>query len=109
MTVRVLLPGGVLRFSTPNLRRIIHEYLAGRTIEWLDVHWSPSSPRQMMNESFYLWDHQFVYDAHELEKILSEAGFRTIKHVAWRQSETPDLCVVECRPFHDEIIIEAVK
>ena len=106
---RVLMPNGILRLTTPSLERVIDEYLSGRTQEWRDVGWSPATPCQMVNGAFRLWGHRFVYDADELKRILDEAGYRNVTQVAWRESTTPALRGLECRPFHGEIILEAVK
>jgi predicted SAM-dependent methyltransferase len=106
---RVLQPGGVLRLSTPNLRKGIDEYLSGRVSEWSDVGWNPSTPCRMMNEGLRLWGHQFVYDTDELENLLKETGFCNINRVTWRESKYEELKGLECRPFHDEIILECVK
>jgi predicted SAM-dependent methyltransferase len=63
----------------------------------------------MLNEGLREWGHQFVYDACELGRLLEEAGFREVTQVAWRESTTPALRNLECRPFHGEIICEATK
>lgn len=63
----------------------------------------------MVNGAFRLWGHRFVYDEDELERILDDAGFRNVTPAAWRESTTPELRGLECRPFHGEIILEAVK
>lgn len=106
---RVLRPGGILRISTPDLQMVINQYLAGRLCEWIDVGWEPSTPCQMVNEGMRLWGHQFVYDAAELTRILEEIGFHEVARVPWRESKHQDLAGLECRPFHGEIIVEAVK
>jgi len=106
---RVLKPNGILRISTPNLKKIIDEYLTGRISEWTDVGFSPSTPCRMMNEAMRSWGHQFLYDSHELEALLQYCGFRELTHVAWHDSIHTELRNLECRPFHGEIIIEAMK
>ncbi|HKR02268.1 MAG TPA: methyltransferase domain-containing protein [Pyrinomonadaceae bacterium] len=106
---RVLTPDGVIRLSTPNLKKLLNEYSARRTTEWSDVDWHPSTPCQMVNEGMRLWGHQFVYDPDEIVLLLNEAGFQHITKVDWRESRHPELKGLECRPFHGEIIVEAVK
>ena len=100
---------GVLRLSTPNLRKVISEYSSGRIDEWTDVGWTPDTPCQMVNGAFRLWEHKFVYDVEELKRILVEAGFHKVTEVAWHESTTAALRELECRPFHGEIILEASK
>jgi predicted SAM-dependent methyltransferase len=106
---RVLAPGGTLRLSTPNLRALVDEYLAGRLTEWLDVGWRPSSPCVLLNEGLRLWEHQFVYDQEELGALLGEVGFSRIEPCAWRTSRHVELANLECRPFHREVILEASR
>jgi predicted SAM-dependent methyltransferase len=108
---RVLKPGGVLRVSTPSLRKLIDEYLAGRLSEWHDVGFFPSTPCHMMNEGMRSrsWGHEFLYDADELAHLFVDAGFSMVTNVAWRESNYEELKGLECRPFHDELILEAVK
>lgn len=106
---RVLKREGVLRLSTPNLEKLTDEYLARRVSEWEDVDWRPKTPCQMLNEGLRLWGHQFVYDRDELTLLLNEAGFQHVTPAAWRESRRPELRGLECRPFHGEIIVEAVK
>ena len=106
---RILQPGGVLRISTPDLRKLIDEYLAGRLGEWHDVLWVPVTPARLMNEGMRAWGHKFVYDAAEFEWLLSSIGFGTVRRVAWGESAVAGLQLVESRPDHQELIYECVK
>ena len=106
---RVLRPGGIFRVSTPSLEKLVGEYRAGRLDEWHDMHWKPQTPCQLLNESMRLWGHQFLYDRAELTHLLESAGFTNIVSVGWRQSEHAELRGRECRPFHDELIIECTR
>ena len=106
---RVLKPGGIIRISTPNLKALVREYSLGRVTEWTDVGWSPSSPCTLLNEGLRLWGHQYVYDAGELTALLADAGFQNIAAVEWRLSEHPLLCGLEQRPYHDDVLLEAVR
>jgi predicted SAM-dependent methyltransferase len=106
---RVIKKGGVHRISTPNLEKLVNEYQNRRTTEWSNVNWIPGTPCQLMNEGMRSWGHQFVYDVAEFHALMNSAGFANIVHVRWRQSEYSELRDIECRPFHDEIIVEATK
>lgn len=106
---RVLKPGGIIRISTPNLKALVREYSLGRVTEWADVGWSPSSPCGLLNEGLRLWGHQYVYDTGELTALLAGAGFQNISAVEWRASEHPLLCGLEQRPYHDDVLLEAVR
>jgi len=106
---RVLLPKGILRISTPNLKKLIDEYLLERLSEWTDVGFCPTTPCRMVNDGMRLWGHKFLYDVNELENLLKECGFKNITHMPWCKSKYPELDNLECRPFHGEIIVEASK
>ena len=106
---RVLRPGGILRLSTPDLRKLIDEYLASRTTGWAEVGWQPLTPCRMLNEGLRLWGHLFVYDQAELLGLLDEAGFRELEAKTWRESAHPALRGIESRPFLGELIYEARK
>ena len=106
---RVLKPSGIIRLSTPNLKALVREYSLGRTTEWIDVGWSPNSPCHLLNEGLRLWGHQYVYDATELTALLREVGFEDITAVDWHASEHPALRGLEQRPYHDDVVLEAVR
>jgi len=104
---RVLAPDGVLRISTPDLRRLVQAYQAGRTDEWHDVGYHPATPCQMLNGGMRLWGHRFVYDADELRAVLAECGFRLVVPVRGRESAHRELQGLERRPDHGDLIVEA--
>ena len=106
---RVLEPGGILRVSTPDLKKLVEEYSTGRLDEWLDVGFAPSSPCRLLNEGLRSWGHQFVYDEEELGHLLTDAGFESFARVPWHSSTYEDLRDLECRPYHGDLIFEAVK
>ena len=106
---RCLKHDGVIRLSTPDLKKLINEYQAGKTTEWQDVNWIPRTPCQMINQGFYNWGHQFLYDEVELIGLFTQVGFVNIVPVLYKQSKIPQLCNLECRPFHGELIVEAIK
>jgi predicted SAM-dependent methyltransferase len=105
----LLIPGGVIRISTPNLGFLVEQYRVGCVSEWRDMGWAPETPAQMLNEGLHLWNHKFVYDYNELSRALREAGFQTLRAVSWRDSEYLELRGRETRPYHDDLIVEAVK
>lgn len=105
---RILVPGGVLRLSTPDLKWIVEKYLEENLTAWGDL-WRPATPCQMMNEGLRSWGHQFVYDTDELKSALTEAGFTALEWVQWRRSRHPELDDLEQRPFNRELIAEATK
>jgi predicted SAM-dependent methyltransferase len=106
---RCLRHGGIIRISTPDLKKLVSEYRAGKIEEWQDVDWKPKTPCRMINEGFHNWGHQFLYDKDELISLFTQTGFVKVVKVVHKQSKIPQLCNLECRPYHGEIIIEAIK
>ncbi len=106
---RVLEPDGILRVSTPDLRKLAQLYLSGRLNEWGDMGWTPATPARMMNEGMRSWGHQFLYDAPELEMLLQSVGFAAITRVRWGESAVAELQRIESRPDHEELIYECRK
>jgi len=82
---RILAPGGLLRITTPDLRAYAAGYLAGdekffarhrRRLSMMRV--GPPMPERrafMVNQIFYLYGHQWIYDHDELRYALAEAGY----------------------------------
>ena len=105
---RVLSANGAVRITTPSLRFLIASYLSENKFEWGDL-WQPDTPCLMVNEGMRSWGHQFVYDAPELVRVLMEAGFSSISFKQYRKSEDEVFCNLESRPFHNELIVEAIK
>ena len=103
---RVLSDNGVVRITTPNLRFLIASYLTSNKDEWGEL-WQPDTLCSLMNEGMRSWGHQFVYDADELVRILVEAGFNSISFQEYHRSQDKELCELESRPFHNELIVEA--
>jgi predicted SAM-dependent methyltransferase len=104
---RVLNSRGVLRISTPDARWLLAQYLVGKLDEWTDVGWVPETSCRLLNEGMRSWGHEFLYDLPELIGTLKEAGFSEIHRVPYRASANPELGGLECRPWHQELIVEA--
>lgn len=104
---RVLRPGGVLRVSTPDLRRLVDEYVAGRSDGWADMGWLPDSPCDLLNEGMRLWGHLYLFDEDKLTSTLRSIGFQTVLRVDRHLSEHPELRGLESRPDHGDLILEA--
>ena len=75
---RVLAPDGALRFSCPDLRKLVQRYLEGRIRDYGGA-WLPESPCAMLNEGLRAWGHQYLYDAPELERLARAAGFSRVQ------------------------------
>src|SRR5262245_24765787 len=102
---RVLEPGGLVRVSTPSLALYLrgyvdptHEFFVDRreVMKGMRVFREREIPARdawMVNNLFYQWDHQWLYDFDELRHVLVEAGF--------------DPATVVERQFHESAIPEA--
>ena len=87
---RVLRPGGVLRLTTPDLRKIIAIYedrnpAIGRAAyaRFLDEQTGKrhERPCQILNDCLRLWGHRYVYDEHDLRARLRLAGFTRVERL----------------------------
>ncbi len=88
---RTLAPGGILRLTTPDLRRYAISYLNGggffsehrdRMIEVLTpAPLMPARPAFMVNQIFNFYGHRWIYDADELRYVLASAGFASAMRV----------------------------
>ncbi len=121
---RVLVPGGSLRFSTPDLRALTTLYT--RAVALADtglleasvvshplrfyeaVGFMPATPAQLINEGMRRWGHLYLYDEFELSLALKTAGFKSSTKQAYQRTAIPDM-IVEGRPWCHELIMEATK
>jgi predicted SAM-dependent methyltransferase len=87
---RVLRPGGVLRLTTPDLKRIIAIYEDRNEVvdrddyaRFLDHETGKRhlQPAQILNDYLRLWGHRHVYDEPDLRARLESAGFVAIERV----------------------------
>jgi predicted SAM-dependent methyltransferase len=100
---RVLAPGGLVRVSTPSLALYLrgyvdpkHEFFVERreVMRGMRVFREREIPERdawMVNNLFYQWDHQWLYDFDELRHVLVEAGFDPASAVerGFRESAIP--------------------
>ncbi|MBF0214330.1 MAG: methyltransferase domain-containing protein [Magnetococcales bacterium] len=118
---RLLQPGGVLRISTPDL----HANLAlfsqedpatfAQQVALLEGRVPAHFIRNrafMVNQMFYFWGHQWIYDFEDLALLLEQAGFPTsgIHRRAFREgliAEVERLDQEERRP--ESLYVEAIK
>jgi predicted SAM-dependent methyltransferase len=116
---RVMAPGAVLRFATPDLRAIVGEYLDGdagesatpadelmrRLNTYTDRRGSVA--QRLVHKLVSAAPHQWVYDSASLAELLREGGLSDPVERSFRQGELPDLDALEHRP--DSIFLEARK
>lgn len=104
---RVMAPGGILRVSTPDLRKLADDYLQDRLVTMEHGGWFPETPCRMLNEGMRYWGHVFVYDEPELTRLLTECGFSDVRRQRWGESEHVELRNLESRPDFGDLILEA--
>lgn len=102
---RVMKPGGTIRVATPDLEVLAGLYSGGGNgdgqyyIRWVTekLARNPTAyqPGFVINQAFYNWGHQFLYDQELLSGALSNAGFRDIRRRAMGDSEDEHLRQIE--------------
>ncbi|HKT06245.1 MAG TPA: methyltransferase domain-containing protein [Rugosimonospora sp.] len=109
---RVLTPGGVLRLTTPDLRRYAQSYLAGggffarhrKRIRAAGLGPPmPARPAFMFNQLFYLYGHRWIYDLDELSHVLAGAGFAagSVRACGFRDGARADVAELD-RVFRND-------
>lgn len=99
---RVLKPGGVLRFSVPDLDYAIGLYREGRKEDMLKNYFFVDR-----DDNFYS-RHKYMYDFELLSGMLAETGFMEITRCHYQQGRVPDIEQLDNRP-EDSLFVEAVK
>jgi predicted SAM-dependent methyltransferase len=112
---RVLAPGGLLRLTTPDLAKYAEGYVSDdgflakhrRRLRTMRV--GPPMPERrafMLNQIFYLYGHQWLYDLDEIRYVLSRAGFEPdgLQVCAFRAGARPDVAALDTTLRNDETI-----
>lgn len=116
---RVLVPGGLLRLTTPDLAVYVEGYGGGgffakhrRRLAMVRV--GPPMPARrafMINQIFYHFGHRWIYDEQELRFVLGEAGFDAgkISLCGFRTGARADVADLDTSMRSDEsVYVEAV-
>jgi predicted SAM-dependent methyltransferase len=114
---RILRPGGLLRLTTPDLRKYAESYVNGdpflakhrRRMAMALATVAPRMPARgafMFNQLFYVYGHRWIYDVDELRHALSEAGFdpAAVRVCAYREGARPDVAELDQMLRNDETI-----
>jgi predicted SAM-dependent methyltransferase len=115
---RVLRPGGVLRFATPDLAVLIDDYVSGTTGDWqtrADAFVGRlgtfaerrAGRRAVILQRLFTAPHQWLYDAESLGLLLEEGGFGEISSREFRDSELPDIERLETESRAESLFVEA--
>jgi predicted SAM-dependent methyltransferase len=101
---RVLRPGGVLRLTTPDLRKLIALYEDRNPVIGRDDYLAflaeltgrpHDRPAQLVNTLMRGWGHRYVYDEDDLTARLRRAGFDPVVRREPGESDHPALRSVE--------------
>lgn len=101
---RILVPGGVLRITTPDLGKIIALYEDRNPVisrsdyaRFLDQisHGRHERGCQVVNTFMHAWGHRFIYDSEELAAKLQLAGFEHVRQCAPGESDHAALRFLE--------------
>lgn len=94
---RVLKPGGIIRIATPNLHFLIdlfkqeksdaQKWYIQRAIDNYFPQYNICSDTFVINNFFYNWGHQFIYDFDILAKTLGSVGFDRVTRCMSKKSE----------------------
>lgn len=113
---RLLRAGGHVRISTPDLRLYVEGYL-DPDHEFLAEHFrrldkvAPGlpfpvfdRPAWMVNQIFYRWQHQWIYDFDELKHAATLAGFdpEAVRKCAFRDGRLADVYGLDLPKRNDE-------
>ena len=87
-----------MRIRTPDLRRLVLEYLhrSERALEWYHEEFGCSTFGEMLNLGMRKWSHKFIYDQETLVRVLTDIGF-AVKQQSFNESDVPELRGIDLR------------
>jgi predicted SAM-dependent methyltransferase len=117
---RIVRPGGLVRLTTPDLRRYVEGYLDPDAaffaehramMESMGCPVMPSRRAWMLNQIFMFWGHRWIYDVEELTHLLVTAGFsaETIRRRAFREGRDARVSAMDSPLRRDETLYVEVE
>lgn len=110
---RVLKPGGVIKITTPDLKKslasyfnddLYHEEFKNHSKNIIysgfhnAIHYVPVDDyfkAHEINDMFYNYEHKFIYDYESLKRVLENAGFLNVKDCSLENSKHDELLGIE--------------
>jgi predicted SAM-dependent methyltransferase len=104
---RLLVPGGLVRVITPDLRKYMAGYadpsdpFMAQHASALESHFPDPAqlarPAFIVNKIFYGWGHKWIYDLEELRHAAVAAGFapEAVEERAFREGRVPELAAFD--------------
>lgn len=110
---RMLRVGGILRVSTPDMRKYVAGYLNPQNgfyeshrkqLLAMGVKNVPGRPAWMLNQIFSFWGHKWLYDPDEVRTVATAAGFspKDVVEVSYRKSQAAALSTLDLEVRSDE-------
>lgn len=108
--LRVLSAGGVFRVVVPDARKIMAEYFE-RPAQLVVRRDKGMTAGEAVNSYFRQgYEHQFLYDAETIEKMLLGAGFSTVYVLSFRNSTSKFPVAIDDPKYEwESLYVEAVK
>jgi len=116
-SLRVLVPGGILRVATPDLAALADGYRSGYAWEGMTpadtfMHsfgssTLPASPLRRLAHQLLTQPHQWLYDAESLTRLFADGGFVDVRERAYRESAIPEIAEIEDRS--QSVFVEAAR
>lgn len=117
---RLLLPGGLMRMSTPDLEKYIRGYLDPeaiffkehvRRLRQMGVGNVPDRRAWLVNQIFRNWGHQHIYDFEEVKFIAALAGFepKNARQCEFKSGEFAELANLDRDIRSDESLYVELK
>jgi predicted SAM-dependent methyltransferase len=117
---RLLKSGGLLRVTTPDLRRYASAYMNDsdgffekhrQHLRAMGMKIVPDRPAWMMNQIFRNWGHQWIYDFDEMRTVAVAAGFHpeSVRQCAFRQGDVAAVYSLDREDRSDETLYVEIK
>jgi len=98
---RVLIPGGIIRLTFPDLKLWIDKYYQKDSVFFQDFYSIfPSfanlkTKGDILAGQMYGWGHKWMFDFESLSRLYLNAGFKNVKEMQFRDSNISDIHVLE--------------